>query len=929
MDLLNTALSNALDHVKLHFGDSGEAIGEFFTWLGERHEENAIGFDTETTGLSAHTGDRVRLIQVGDTMHGWVFPEEWHGAALQALRDWDGDLVAHNAKFDVNFLRNQYPSKLYEPKWSKIHDTMTAAHLDDPTRSRGLKPLAGMLIDPRAASSQVVLEKEMNLNNWDWATVPFVHEGVGSSYAIYAALDPVLTCRLHQHFKSTREQYRKAYELEMGTVRCIADMERKGVRVDTEYCKTMMDKIGHYSQQVRQWARDAHGIENATSTMQCIRRFEALGRQITRFTKSGAPSLDADQLKIFLAEGDLPGNDLAQALLDLRRGEKQSGPYFSNLIAMADNDSRVHPTIWPVGTRTARMSVTQPALQTLPRKDPTVRGAFIPSEENVLIAIDADQIELRLATHLSQDSGLRDAFATGDDFFSVIASEAYNEPVSKSDPRRQLMKNGVYACVPLDTEILTQRGWLRHDQVQIGDQTVGYDWDRRVCQWTEITDVVHYDDAPLMKLYNYGWEMVTTPEHRWVSDTGSTDRVVWTTTETFGSFGKGQRINLAAPFDGGVGLPITDDETRLLGYVLSGRGVKVDSTINGPSQEIGGQYGCISISMMQSEEQHASELLEFMQQFPHEYSVRNNHHIWRIRNEFGRDLIQRIGFYSTDGVRTNPAAFALRLSAKQRTLVFDAIRKSSGKTYTKSNEWSVEFYRTLTHLDGQPTSTSTQHTKLRSKTEKTLYTINRRLPVFTAKRFKREPAGRAPVWCVQTECGTWTMRQGMRSMLTGNTLYGAGTEKIAATAGVPVQAMELVMAHFHNRYPGIRRLQEQITTLAKQRTATEGRPYVYTGMGRKMYGDEGREYALTNYAIQSSAAEILKQGICDLDAVGLGEYLTLPVHDELVLDVPREIHKEVLHTLVETLNAVGKDYLVPLTWGADVMEKTWAQKYLK
>lgn len=598
-------MNGALDEVKLHLVDNMDTLVDFKVWAGQRHDNDTLGFDTETEGLEPYLGDRTRLIQIGDTMQGWAFPPEWHGAALEILRDYDGDWVAHNVKFDTQFLRKDYPT-LYRPDWSRIHDTMTLAHLEDPTRTRGLKPLSAMLVDPRAAQSQVTLEKEMNLNNWDWRTIPIVREGVGSSYWVYAALDPVLTCRMLDHFLPIRSQYAQAYELEMGTVRCIADMERRGAHVDLEYCRRMIATIEAFSAQSRTWMRETYGIASAGSMAECIAKFEELGCTITRVTKSGNKSLDKEQLEILVDDAG-PGAELAKALLDLRRGEKMIGPYFSHFEHDVDVNDCVHPTIWPAGTRTARMSITNPALQTLPRKDPTVRDAFTPrSPDNVLIAIDADQIEMRLATHLSQDKGLRDAFLSGADFFSTVASEAYHQPIDKKDPRRQLMKNGMYA-----------------------------------------------------------------------------------------------------------------------------------------------------------------------------------------------------------------------------------------------------------------------------------------------------------------------------------TLYGAGVPKIARTAGVPMHDMELVMAHFHNQFPGIKRLQAQIETVAKQRGATEGRPYVFTGKGRKMYGDTGREYTLVNYAIQSSAAELLKQGICDLDAAGLGEYLTLPVHDELVLDVPRKDKDDVLHTLVETLNAVGKDYFVPITWGADVMDDRWGQKYRK
>ena len=41
-------------------------------------------------------------------------------------------------------------------------------------------------------------------------------------------------------------------------------------------------------------------------------------------------------------------------------------------------------------------------------------------------------------------------------------------------------------------------------------------------------------------------------------------------------------------------------------------------------------------------------------------------------------------------------------------------------------------------------------------------------PFIGGEKIRREDAGRAPVWCVSTGLGTWTMRQGRQVMLTGN-----------------------------------------------------------------------------------------------------------------------------------------------------------------
>ncbi|WP_151484853.1 hypothetical protein [Streptomyces albicerus] len=72
-------------------------------------------------------------------------------------------------------------------------------------------------------------------------------------------------------------------------------------------------------------------------------------------------------------------------------------------------------------------------------------------------------------------------------------------------------------CLTLDAVILTQRGWLAHDEVRVGDVTIGYNPETGRSEWTRITRVVHYDDAPLVKMGNSRWSATTTPNHRWVS----------------------------------------------------------------------------------------------------------------------------------------------------------------------------------------------------------------------------------------------------------------------------------------------------------------------------------------------------------------------------------------------------------------------------
>jgi DNA polymerase-1 len=159
------------------------------------------------------------------------------------------------------------------------------------------------------------------------------------------------------------------------------------------------------------------------------------------FTKGGDQATDKETL-------DKIDHDLARYILAIRKIKKTTGPYFSNFLSMADSFDRVHPTIWSMGTRTGRQSVEKPALQQLPKKDPTVRHAFVPSPGCVLVTIDADQIEARLCAHFSRDPGMIEAFGLDADFFVALAQQIFLDPtLDKDDPRRGLTKNTIYGDI--------------------------------------------------------------------------------------------------------------------------------------------------------------------------------------------------------------------------------------------------------------------------------------------------------------------------------------------------------------------------------------------------------------------------------------------------------------------------------------------------
>ena len=446
--------SSGLADVQLHLVDNVEKASELLRWLGERRPHNAIGLDTETgelpgrpreDALSPWHGD-LRLVQIGDGMQGWAIPwDNWKGVFYEAMNKFDGPIVCHNIAFEARWFEIRSDWRM---PWHRAHDTMIMAHLIDPLGSGALKRLASLYVDPQSANLQGTLDAELAKNGWTWGTVPISF----TPYWTYGALDPVITMRLWEKFYrecGPSSQYEKAYELEMAVRKIVTRMEINGARVDLDYSKKKYEELISYTEQVKDWAAKKYDGVSITSNIQLVRLVERLGGIITEVTPSGQKSASKDQMQKLLIEGNSEVQELANAVLQQRKADKLATTYFLNFMEKHINGI-LHPSVRTLGARTGRMSITDPALQTLPAGDATVRRAFIPKNEDfVIISSDLDQVEFRLTAAMSGDEQLISLFhqadATGGDAFTEIMRDIYQDPtLTKSDPRRKLVKGVVY-----------------------------------------------------------------------------------------------------------------------------------------------------------------------------------------------------------------------------------------------------------------------------------------------------------------------------------------------------------------------------------------------------------------------------------------------------------------------------------------------------
>lgn len=149
-------------------------------------------------------------------------------------------------------------------------------------------------------------------------------------------------------------------------------------------------------------------------------------------------------------------------------------------------------------------------------------------------------------------------------------------------------------------------------------------------------------------------------------------------------------------------------------------------------------------------------------------------------------------------------------------------------------------------------------------------------------------------------------------------VYGAGIAKQAVTAGVAFEQMLFINQQLDAAYPKIEQYISYIYRLGMQQGFIQC-PLT----GRHHIADPGKEYALINYLIQGWAASMFKQKQLELHAAGLGPYMILPVHDEIILDIPTELVPDAAQSLRAIMNDTS--YPVPITASVSYGPR-WGQK---
>lgn len=219
-------------------------------------------------------------------------------------------------------------------------------------------------------------------------------------------------------------------QMELPVQRALAEMENAGIAVDIELLGRLQSQFADQIRDAAEAAYAAIGEQiNLGSPKQLqVVLFDKLEMPKTKRTKTGYTT-DADALQSLL---DKTGHPFLQHLLAHRDATRLKVTVDGLLNAVA-SDGRIHTTFNQTIAATGRLSSTEPNLQNIPIRTEAgrlIREAFVVGKGfTELMTADYSQIEMRIMAHLSGDAGLIEAFNTGEDLHSFVASRAFGVPI--------------------------------------------------------------------------------------------------------------------------------------------------------------------------------------------------------------------------------------------------------------------------------------------------------------------------------------------------------------------------------------------------------------------------------------------------------------------------------------------------------------------
>lgn len=401
----------------------------------ERYNSNSeyVTVDIETTGLDRFTDEVLDVQCLGSAEETVYIFSGAFSSALLGLRNGGPRVVGHNLRFDIAFLH----MRGVRVDW-QYHDTLLLAHLENENRE--------------SYSLDALLKEFYGTSHKEafWAKYKTYQEAPEHDRFNYGALDVVFTQRLYKDIMRRLSEQgipatlcEHAHRLQYALLKT----EIQGVKVDTDYLVNLgvglKSKIETLLPQMREMVgTEADLVELQMWLKELEKRKTDKGKanvQRPQFTFDsshqlqtllygclGLPTQYNEKTKnISVDDASLERlkehHPVVPLIQDYRETHKVYGTYIEGTLERM-KDGRIYPEFRVNGTKTGRISHSNPNLGQLP-KSGGIRGIYIPSPGNVFLSADYSQLEVCVEANLTSDKQLARIFQEGLSKHDITASE--------------------------------------------------------------------------------------------------------------------------------------------------------------------------------------------------------------------------------------------------------------------------------------------------------------------------------------------------------------------------------------------------------------------------------------------------------------------------------------------------------------------------
>lgn len=403
-------------------------------------EQSCVAFDTETTSTQAITAHLVGMsfaFVPGEAYYVPVPQDETQCRAIVEkfqpfFANTTIEKVGLNMKYDLMVLGN-YGISVEGP----LFDTMLAHYVIQPEMRHNLDLLAEVYLKYKTISIETLIGAK-GKGQRSMADIP------PKNICDYACEDADIALKLKPILEKELEENGVGAvfrDIEMPLMPVLMEMERAGVRIDTDALRQANDS---FNERLLQLETEIYELAGHSFVLTSPRQVgEVLFGELklsakAKKTKTGQYSTSEEELEKLKSK-----HPIVDKILQHRGLKKLLSTYVEALPKLIlPTTGRIHTSLNQAVTATGRLSSSNPNLQNIPIRDADgkeIRRAFVPYEGETFLSADYSQIELRIMAHLSGDENLIEAFNAGHDIHAATAARIFKKPIDEvtADERRK------------------------------------------------------------------------------------------------------------------------------------------------------------------------------------------------------------------------------------------------------------------------------------------------------------------------------------------------------------------------------------------------------------------------------------------------------------------------------------------------------------